>query len=64
MIEIDSGVRRPWLGRMLRQGFNTSEATEITRRKKRNGGGVRNVRIDGQIPFLTMVATKGRTTAR
>jgi hypothetical protein len=39
-----------------------SEETEITRRNKRNGGGVRNVRVDGQIPFLTAVAMRGHAT--
>jgi hypothetical protein len=39
-----------------------SEETEIVRRKERNGGGVRNVRVDGQVPFLTAVAMRGHTT--
>jgi hypothetical protein len=36
MIKIGAGVRRP------RQGINMSEEIEIMRRRKRNGGGMRN----------------------
>jgi hypothetical protein len=35
-----------------------SEEIEIMRRE-RNGDGVRNVRVDGQIPFLTTTTTRG-----
>jgi hypothetical protein len=37
---------------------------EIVRRKERNDGSVRNVRVDGQIPFLTMAAMRGHTTVQ
>jgi hypothetical protein len=43
-------VRRPWLRRSLLD-LNAGLETEITRRKKGNGGGMRNVRVDGQISF-------------
>jgi hypothetical protein len=32
------------------------------RRKERNGSGVRNVRVDGQIPFLTTAAMRAHAT--
>jgi hypothetical protein len=35
---------------------------EIARRKERNGGGVRNVRVDSQVPFLIMATTWGHAT--
>jgi hypothetical protein len=43
MIEIGVGARWPWLGEVsVRQGIKVSEGAEIVRKKKRNGGGVRN----------------------
>jgi hypothetical protein len=35
---------------------------EIARKGRRNGSGVRNGRVDGQIPFLMAVTMKGHTT--
>jgi hypothetical protein len=51
-----------WEEILLRRGINMSEETEIVRRKKRNGSGVRNVTVDGQIPFLLMAAMRGHAT--
>jgi hypothetical protein len=39
-----------------------SDEAENARRKERSGGDVRNVRVDGHIPFLTAVVTRGHTT--
>jgi hypothetical protein len=48
-----------WEEALLQRGSNASEEIEIMRRKERNGDGVRNVRVDGQIPFLTTTVTRG-----
>jgi hypothetical protein len=32
---------------------------DIARRKERNGGGVKNVRVDSQVPFLIVAVTRG-----
>jgi hypothetical protein len=45
MAEKRADARRPRLRRSL-QDMNTGSETEIARRKKRNGGDVRNVRVD------------------
>jgi hypothetical protein len=37
-----AGERRPWLGRSFAKWRNAREETEITRKKMRNGSGVRN----------------------
>jgi hypothetical protein len=49
---------------LLHQGSSASEEMEITRRKERNGGGMRNVRVVGQIPFLTMAVMRGQATVQ
>jgi hypothetical protein len=40
-----------WEEALLQRGGSAREEMEISRRKERNGGGVRNVRVDSQIPF-------------
>jgi hypothetical protein len=52
-----------WEEALLQRGSNASEEIEIMRRKERNGDGVRNVRVDGQIPFLTTTMTTTRGDA-
>jgi hypothetical protein len=43
IIETSAGVRRHgWEEILLRRGIKVSEETEIARKKKRNGDGVRN----------------------
>jgi hypothetical protein len=60
MTKIGAGVRQPWLGGSFPAARKQwSEETEIARRKERNGGDMRNVRVDGQIPFLTAAVMRG-----
>jgi hypothetical protein len=53
-----------WEEALLRRGINTSEEMEIVKRKRRNGGSVRNVRVGSHIPFLTTAATRGDATVQ
>jgi hypothetical protein len=36
---------------LLKRGIEVSKETEITRKKMRNGGGVKMIRVDSRITF-------------